>query len=538
MSRALWAGLLLGVFAACGGSEVPQGQDAGDSPDAQTVLDAGTDGPDASTPDGSQTDGGSDESDAGDPCEQSRPRALVSLSLEPAEITVEVGEQVRIGVRGTFDDGCVANVTGSVRYTVAEPGIARVVDAPPDPDSALLGKAVEGLAEGQTTLVASTQEGGAGIASAPVPVTVGRGQIVPGSTETRAVWVTRFAFGSAADVRRIINKAADNNFNAVYFQVRGAGDAYYRSNLVPWWKGSGRELGQDPGWDPLQTAIDAAHARGIELHAYINALSGWAGSPGAIPNSASSIQHILKQHPEYICKDAQGGTSDGESEYTYIAADPGYIEHFADVVEELITNYDVDGVHMDRIRTPGRSFCHTPTLDQMFAQQSLSFADFQRAQIDKLVEAVYQRVLATKPSVIVSAAVWGIYKRLPNCSTSEGYGDYYQDSLGWMAKGIIDELNPMIYWDLRPGSCTDWGAHTDVFLAGANGRRIVAGMHAREGSTANFSRIAARIEFARSRNTTGHIIFASTYLDQDNTWDDFLAGPYAEPKPPTPLTHR
>ncbi len=535
MGRALWAGILLGLFAACGDVDAPGGQDAGDFPDAQAVLDAGTDGPDASA-----ADSGSEEADAGDRCEQSRPRALVSLSLEPATITVEAGEQVRIGVRGTFDDGCVANVTGSVRYTVADGAIARVVDAPPDPDSALLGKAVEGLAEGQTTLVASTQEGGAGIASAPTSITVEQGEVIPGATETRAIWVTRFAYGSAAEVRSIINKAADNNFNAVYFQVRGVADAYYRSNLVPWWKGWGRDLGEDPGWDPLQTAIDAAHARGIELHAYINALSGWTKSgttPGVIPDSvAGAAQHILKQHPEYVCKDDQG--VDSPSEYTYIAADPGYIEHFADVVEELITNYDVDGVHMDRLRTPGRSFCHTPTLDAMFAQQSLSFADFQRAQIDKLVEAVYQRVLDTKPSVIVSAAVGGIYKRLPNCSTSEGYGDYYQDSIGWMAKGIIDELNPMTYWDLNPGSCTDWGAHTDVFLAGANGRRVVAGMHAREGSTANFSRIAARIEFARSRNTTGHIVFASTYLEQDNTWDDFLAGPYAEPKPPTPLTHR
>lgn len=526
MMRALWAGLLV-LVAACGGGEPPV--DPGLSPDAGLAADAGEPPADA----------------GGDPCAQARARSLVSLSLSPAEISVEEGQQVRLAVQGTFDDGCVADVTGSLYYKVGDPLVARVVEAPPDPGTTLLGRALEGLAAGATTLVASTQEDGAGLACEPVAVTVEQGVVVPEQTETRGVWVTRFAYASADDVRRIVNTAADNHFNAVYFQVRGNGDAYYRSNLVPWWKGGGRDLGEDPGWDPLQTAIDAARARGIELHAYINAMSGWTKT-GTTPNPIPAVpagapEHILTQHPDWVCKDASG--VDSTSEYTYIAAEPGYVAHFADVVEELLENYEVDGIHMDRIRTPGRGFCHTPTLDQMFAQQypgggTAEFAAFQRAQIDAVVEAVYQRVLAVKPSVIVSAAVWGIYERLPGCSTSQGYADYHQDSLGWMSKGIIDQLNPMTYWDLNPGGCTDWGALIDSFIAGANGRQIVAGMHARDGGSADFARIAARIQFARDRGIAGHVVFASTYLDADGTWDDYLAGPYAEPIGPTPLSHR
>src|SRR5690606_10582270 len=137
--------------------------------------------------------------------------------------------------------------------------------------------------------------------------------------------------------------AADNNFNAVFFQVRGVGQAYYRSSIVPWWKkdSSGR-LGVDPGWDPLQIAVDTAHARAIELHAYSQAVSGWPQSrttPGVVPDSVQGAPlHILKQHPEWTCLNAAG--IDNVGEYSYIAADPGYAAHLAGVAEEIVKNYD------------------------------------------------------------------------------------------------------------------------------------------------------------------------------------------------------
>jgi hypothetical protein len=190
-------------------------------------------------------------------------------------------------------------------------------------------------------------------------------------------------------------------------------------------------------------------------------------------------------------------------------------------------------------------------MNAAFAEEGGDWAAFQRSRIDAVVAEVYHRVVELKPELVTSAAVWGIHKKLkPNCPTSEGYSNYHQDSLGWMQAGIIDVLNPMIYWDLAPEQsptllqqCTDWGALVDSFVAGANGRQIVAGMHARDdlpdGSSGPvFARIEARIDFARAAGIAGTAVFASSYLDSDGTWDDFLAGPYAEPIEPTALTHR
>src|SRR5438309_94247 len=97
---------------------------------------------------------------------------------------------------------------------------------------------------------------------------------------------------------------------------------------------------------------------------------------------------------------------------------------------------------------------------------------------------------------LLSASVWGIYKVLPNCNTSQGYADYFQDSIGWMKAGAIDAITPMIYWDIGSG-CTDWSKLLDGFLAGSNGRPVVAGMHALDNAVPQPLKMQARIDYAR-----------------------------------------
>ncbi|MFN7131029.1 MAG: glycoside hydrolase family 10 protein [Myxococcales bacterium] len=537
--------LFAALACGCGAEDLPPA----DAPDAGETLDAGDGTDDAGTADAGTADAG--QSDGGDPCAKPGVRSIKSLALEPAEVAITKGSQARIAVTATFNDGCQQLVTGSLHFKLGDAAVARVVEAAADPDTSAPGRALEGLAKGTTTLQASTGPNGGGVVSNAIAVTVTDDTPVVTPTETRGVWVTRFAIpadktSGPAKVKALIKSAADNHFNVVYFQVRGAGEAYYRSSLVPWWvKDSTGKLGVDPGWDPLQVALDEAKLRGIEVHAYVNALSGWAKSGGVsnIPDSvAGAPKHILRQHPEWTCLDANN--ADTAAEYTWIAADPGYRAHFKAVIEELLTRYpDLAGIHLDRIRTPGPAFCHSPELDRLYAAQygtdKSKWAEFSRAQVDATVEASYQAIAAKKPKAVLSAAVWGIYKRLPGCSTSEGYSGYHQDSLGWMKKGIIDVLNPMIYWDLAPGSCTDWGALVDQFLAGASGRQIVAGMNALEaGDKLNFDRVAARIAYGRGKQLPGHVVFASAYLDQYAMWPMYKAGPYKDPIAPTPLKHR
>ena len=80
---------------------------------------------------------------------------------------------------------------------------------------------------------------------------------------------------------RVLDDVAGAGLNTVFFQVRGQHDAFYRSSIEPWAKEITGTLGQDPGWDPLETAVSAAHAKGLKIHAYINAFTMWRGvSPG------------------------------------------------------------------------------------------------------------------------------------------------------------------------------------------------------------------------------------------------------------------
>src|SRR6185436_14578029 len=116
--------------------------------------------------------------------------------------------------------------------------------------------------------------------------------------ELRGVWITRFAFSTQEQLERVIDRAAAAHFNAVFVQIRGEGDAYYKSAFEPWSKRLSGVLGRDPGWDPLQVAIDRAHMHGMELHAYFNVFAAWTAAT-TIPSSEGPVQHALIAHPEW-----------------------------------------------------------------------------------------------------------------------------------------------------------------------------------------------------------------------------------------------
>jgi uncharacterized lipoprotein YddW (UPF0748 family) len=355
--------------------------------------------------------------------------------------------------------------------------------------------------------------------------------IPPG--ELRGVWITRFAYSSAAQLEAIIDRAAAANFNAVFVQIRGEGDAYYQSDVEPWSRRLTGTLGRDPGWDPLQVAIDRAHGHGLELHAYFNVFSAWSAST-SIPVAEGPHQHALRDHPEWLAVDSSGDNQDSEYRW-FTPGNPDVRAHIAAVARDLLARYEVDGLHLDRIRVPGPDYSHDAVTEARFAAQGASWADFMRAQVDAMVADLYQVIAETRPSVRLSASVWGIYQRLPGCSTSQGYDGYYQDSLGWLEAGTIDAIAPMIYWPIEPGACTDFAELLDGFLAQRAGRHVWAGMHALDDGAWDFAAVQARIERARVAGAQGTMVFASTYLDQDPArWDAYVGtaadpGPFAEP---------
>jgi uncharacterized lipoprotein YddW (UPF0748 family) len=379
--------------------------------------------------------------------------------------------------------------------------------------------------------------------------------------EFRGLWVDRWSYQSPEDVQAIVQKAAQANFNAIFFQVRGKADAYYQSNCEPWAAGltvSGTytqtQLGQNPGWDPLQLAIDEAHARGLQLHAWINVYPVWMTSAGGqAPPEDVTPQHLFwKLSDIYGLLDWRQWDQEGPirlddyARIPYLYASPAVtltVSHIISVCQDIVTNYEVDGLHLDHVRYAGPDFSHDPISKAAFAEAQildpdLTWEDWQRAQVTDLVDQIYEQAILTHQDVMLTAAVWPIYRDYWDWITNDGYDGYYQDSQGWMGEEIIDGIAPMLYANLvsmAGAKPDDYAMRFDTlirdFVAADNGRFALAGIYAGTSPSLthydDFSDIAQSIHLAREAGAAGQIIFSYRLINERDYWDDFLAGPYA-----------
>jgi uncharacterized lipoprotein YddW (UPF0748 family) len=388
-------------------------------------------------------------------------------------------------------------------------------------------------------------------------------------TEARALWVTRWDYSTITDVETLVENAAYAGFNMLFFQVRGTADAFYAPGLEPWGaRLSGGTLGEDPGWDPLQTAIEAAHARDLELHAYLNVYPVWSGETA--PLSTTVPQHLfwtLSYHhtwDDWRVVDRDGVTmtlSDG-----YLWATPALsdvVDHVVSVAADLVSRYDVDGIHLDLVRYPDRGYSYDPFsnagYESALAQDpKLSRAEWQRRQVSQLVNRVYSEVIlsgsgpdpsggppvspgqARSAPLRLSAAVWPIYQDHWGWGYKAGYDDFYQDSQGWIQGSIIDTIVPMLYTgmfisDPNALTSTQFSLVASDFLAQDSGRHVFPGISA---ENLDFAGIAERIAIARDLGAPGQAIFSAGLLARKGYWDAFAAGPYVAEAAIPPMTWR
>jgi uncharacterized lipoprotein YddW (UPF0748 family) len=365
-------------------------------------------------------------------------------------------------------------------------------------------------------------------------------------TEARALWVTRWDYSTITDVQTLAANAAGAGFNMLLFQVRGTADAFYTPGLEPWAaRLSGGMLGHDPGWDPLQTAIEAAHAHGLELHAYLNVYPVWVG---ATPPPTDTVpEHffwtLTNRYADTWRPVDISGVTMTLTGTAYLWATPALTDvadHVISVTADLATRYDVDGVHLDMARYPGRDYSYDLFTEAALAESSLSREDWQRRQVTLLVSRVYSEVILLRPEMRLSAAVWPVYQDRWGWGYSEGYSDYYQDSQGWVLSGTIDAIMPMLYPSNVIASPnlftpTQFSLLASDFLTHAGGRHVFPGISAQY---ADFDEIAQRIAIARDLGAPGHAIFSARLVANNDYWDDFVAGPYATPAIVPPVTWR
>lgn len=332
-----------------------------------------------------------------------------------------------------------------------------------------------------------------------------------GSTSERDIlkWKTYFL--------NILDKVEENNLNAIFFQVRPNNDAFYPSEYNAW---SSYMLGygKDVGWDPLEWMVNECHLRGIEFHAWLNPyrIGTLVGSDVDInistedelnqakydyaKNLAGQMQQTVNnplfnfENLDEMYEDVMIGINNDIHTLILNPASERVIDHIVNTVEEIVSNYDVDGIHYDDyFYTPGGFEKYSENRLYTEYRQSggrLGIEDWRRDNVDRMVYQVSEVVDKVNQEQnkqvafgISPAGVWAPGKE--SCNTSDGveggmnvpcgsYSSYltlYADSKKWVEEEWIDYILPQVYSGLGDGNyeeVTGWWAEvvskTDVKL--------------------------------------------------------------------------
>ncbi|KJF27144.1 hypothetical protein TZ02_09625 [Clostridium aceticum] len=247
----------------------------------------------------------------------------------------------------------------------------------------------------------------------------------------------------------ILDKAVEMNMNAVFFQVSAEGDAFYKSNIVPWSRYLTGTFGKDPGFDPLAFAIEEAHKRNLELHAWFNPYRISMNTSDSTIASLNINKSVYKEHPEWI-----------RTSMSRFVVDPGIPEAREWVMKrvmEVVNNYDIDGVHFDDY------FYYESYLGELQDQDTFSkynlgqfsnLGDWRRNNTYLLVKELSNKITTTKPWVkfgISPAAVWANKRdgHSSGSNTSAGLPNYdrsFADTKKWVQEELIDYIAPQIYF--------------------------------------------------------------------------------------------
>src|SRR5689334_2477933 len=361
---------------------------------------------------------------------------------------------------------------------------------------------------------------------------------VPATDEVRALWVVRTTLTSPEKIQRMVNAAADNGFNTLIVQIRGRGDAYYKSRVEP----RSIDLKDQPAdFDPLAFTLAEAHKRGLKVHGWLN--TSLLANLDALPTDPN---HVYNKHPEWlavpkaVARDlylmsptdpayrqkivewSKANRAELEGVYTG-PANAKVREHIYKIWMDVLKNYPVDGLHFDYVRFASPDFDYSRTsllqfekwlepqlnpdertqLKNALATNALAatekfpakFADFQRAQVTALVQRIYRAVKKRRPEVLVSAAVFA--------NDENAYTRRFQDWRRWLQMGILDVACPMAYStdtavfqkQIEVATTTAHGAKRNVW-AGIGAYRIPS------------DSAVEKINVARALKTEGFILFS------------------------------
>ncbi len=371
--------------------------------------------------------------------------------------------------------------------------------------------------------------------------------------EFRGVWVatvTNIDWPSAprltverqrSELINILNFHEQASLNAIMFQVRPAADAFYAKSREPWskWLTGQQGLAPADGFDPLEFAINEAHKRNMELHAWFNPYRA------TMDGGAVSEQHVTRVHPDWFF--TYGGRK------LFNPGLPDVREYIVQVILDVVKNYDVDGIHMDDYFYPypiaGQKINDQATFQKYGAEDFDDIRDWRRDNVDTLIHMLADSIHKYKPFVKFGISPFGIWKNAgqdPEGSATSGGSSFYEqyaDSRRWIEEGWIDYINPQIYWPFGNRAAafeklTDWWSqHTynRHLYIGQGAYRIG---EVRNSGFKNPDQIPAQIRYLRNNpRVQGSVFFSSASLRRNygGVNDSLKNNYYKNPALPPPM---
>ena len=275
--------------------------------------------------------------------------------------------------------------------------------------------------------------------------------------EFRGAWIQcvngQYLGKSPEQLRQMLSGQLDvlqtAGINAIMFQVRAEGDALYQSRYEPWSRYLTGQQGMAPadGWDPLAWMVDECHRRSMECHAWVNPYRAKTAGTSVLDDN-----HPAKRYPDRIFRYGD-----------LLIFNPALAinrQYTCMVIEDIITRYDVDGIHMDDYFYPYPVAGQTIPDQAYFNSDSRGFtdiADWRRDNVNLLIRDIHDMVRRVKPWVKFGISPFGIYRNNPEGVNSregsatsglQNYNDLYADVVEWVHRGWVDYIIPQIYWNI------------------------------------------------------------------------------------------
>ena len=283
-----------------------------------------------------------------------------------------------------------------------------------------------------------------------------------GSAELRGVWISCYDHISAAgksreeyktETDRMFQTIAEYGLNTAFVHLRAFSDAFYESEIFPYSSFIAGEEGAELSFDPFEVMLESAEAYGISVHGWIN--------PFRI-STKTDVSLLSEKNPAKKLLD--DGNKNGEicileNGIYYNPSCASNHKLILDGVKEIITKYDIDGIHIDDYFYPStdEKVDEKQYSEYKSAGGALPLSQWRENNVNAFVSALYSAVKAVDDTLTVSIS--------PDAKLERNKNELFADCELWLAeKGYADLIIPQIYFGFEHETCAfqplldEWGS--------------------------------------------------------------------------------